>query len=97
MTETLPCVDFPDIHPVQSMYAAGPTSVFRKRATQVVPWIPREVVSFTRTGGGTMHSCADHHYMVSLQLCSSVTCLTATAYQDPVLLPFGLNKKPPAR
>ena len=36
MTETLPCVDFPDVHPVQRMYAAGLTSVFRKRATKVV-------------------------------------------------------------
>jgi len=44
-----------------------------------------------------MHTCADHHYMVSLQRCSSVTHPTAAAYQDPVLLPFGLNKKPPAR
>jgi len=57
MTETLPCVDFPDIDQDQSMYAAGPTSVFRKRATQVVPWIPREVV--------TLHTYRrrDHAYL----------------------------------
>ena len=71
------------------------TSLLKKRATQVMPWIQREVVSFTRTGGGTMHTCADYQCAVLLQRCSSVTYTMVAAYRVP--LPFGPNNKPPAR